>query len=153
MTVTAYRPRPIRSQGLRSIGDWRIKVYTIALPGQEARTDLVAATLDKAASVLPTDAFAEGRHGAGFVIAHDAAGVCFGLVYWWQGENELHQRLFMAETATPGALSPIENPAAGCVWELEVIDFERRAWLADVLANPAGPDVELYLSRLLDTDI
>jgi hypothetical protein len=38
-----------------------------------------------------------------------------------------------------------------CVWELEVIDFERRAWLEDVLK--AG-DVERYLSRALaDTAI
>lgn len=89
----------------------------------------------------------------GFVIAHDAAGICFGLVYWWQGENELHQRLFMSSKDAPEDLWPIEHPAAGCVWELGIIDFERRAWLADVLANPAGPDLELYMSRTLNTEL
>ena len=34
-----------------------------------------------------------------------------------------------------------------CVWELEVIDFERRAWLEDVLING---DVEAYLGRALE---
>jgi hypothetical protein len=34
-----------------------------------------------------------------------------------------------------------------CVWELEIIDFERRAWLEDVLK---GADVERYLSRRLE---
>jgi hypothetical protein len=34
-----------------------------------------------------------------------------------------------------------------------VIDFERRAWLTDVLANPAGPDVERYLARRHDAEI
>lgn len=43
--------------------------------------------------------------------------------------------------------------AAGCVWELEIVDFERRAWLADVLANPDGPDVERYLARHVDTEL
>jgi hypothetical protein len=43
--------------------------------------------------------------------------------------------------------------AAGGVWELEIVDFERRAWLADVLANPAGPDVERYLGRHVDTEL
>jgi hypothetical protein len=32
-----------------------------------------------------------------------------------------------------------------CVWELEVIDFERRAWLGDVLR---GGDTELYMARV-----
>ena len=30
----------------------------------------------------------------------------------------------------PGALAPSTAPGMACVWELEVIDFERRAWLA-----------------------
>ena len=34
-----------------------------------------------------------------------------------------------------------------CVWELEVIDFERRAWLEDVLIDD---DVEAYLERALE---
>jgi hypothetical protein len=50
-------------------------------------------------------------------------------------------------------MTPLVHASAGCVWELEVIDFERRAWLADVLANPEGPDVERYLARHLDTEI
>lgn len=34
-----------------------------------------------------------------------------------------------------------------CVWELDVIDFERRAWLRDVLEDD---DVEAYLDRVLE---
>jgi hypothetical protein len=39
------------------------------------------------------------------------------------------------------------------VWELGAIDFERRAWLEDVLANPEGPDVERYLAREYNEDV
>jgi hypothetical protein len=109
--------------------------------------------MDKAASALPMHPFTVGRYGVGFTISHDAVGACLGLVYSWQGENELNQRLFMAPQETPGALSPVEHPAAGCVWELGIIAFERRAWLADVLPNPNGPDVELYMWRSLSADI
>ena len=42
----------------------------------------------------------------------------------------------------------MENQPAGCVWELAVVDFERRAWIEDVLANPDGPDLERYLAPL-----
>jgi hypothetical protein len=34
-----------------------------------------------------------------------------------------------------------------CVWELEVIDFERRAWLEDVLI---ADNVDAYLERALE---
>jgi hypothetical protein len=31
-----------------------------------------------------------------------------------------------------------------------VVEFERRAWIDDVIANPAGPDLDAYLSRRFD---
>ena len=34
-----------------------------------------------------------------------------------------------------------------CVWELEIIDFERRAYLEDVLKND---DAEAYLEAALE---
>jgi hypothetical protein len=146
-----HQKRPLRYVETHQIDHWRIKTYTIALASQSARPELVSATLAQAKLILPTAAFEEGRHGVGFVIAHDAAVVCFGLIYWWQGDNELHQRLYMAPKDAPANLRPIEYPAAGCVWELGIIDFESRAWLADVLDNPSKPDLDLYLSRTLDT--
>ncbi|MCC6471149.1 MAG: hypothetical protein IT563_22735 [Alphaproteobacteria bacterium] len=53
----------------------------------------------------------------------------------------------------PVGLQPYANPGAGCVWELGIIDFERRAWLEDVLTNPAGPDIERYLARETSADV
>ena len=67
------------------------------------------------------------------------------LVYWWQGTNELHQRSFVGETIE--ALEPVEWTPAGCVYELAVVEFERRAWIEDVIGNPAGPDLDRYLAR------
>ena len=149
-----YRPRPLRFIRHQTLGDWRLKVYGIAADlGKAARPELVEATLDLAAKALPQPATAAERYGVGFVIAHDARTASIGLVYWWQDGNELHQRNHIGPLATPRAMTAIEHPAAGCVWELGIIDFERRAWLADVLANPAGPDIDLYLSRQLNADV
>lgn len=148
-----YRPRPLRFLGREQLGDWRLKVYGIAASAATPRAELVEATIAQAASVLPQPALDDKRYGIGFVIAHDAATVCFGMIYWWQSQNELHQRCFWSPRDQPRALAPISHPAAGCVWELGIIDFERRAWLDDVLANPAGPDIDRYLSRRLDIDV
>jgi hypothetical protein len=132
----------------QDLGDWRIKVYGIATPGRSARSELVEATVSLAAKVLPP--VDDDCHGIGFIIAHDAATVGIGLIYWWQSANELHQRVFTSPLDDPAALQPVPQPAAGCVWELGIIDFERRAWLEDVLK---GDDIDLYLSRQYNADV
>ncbi len=153
LAVRPYRPRHLRFIRQQVLGEWRIKVYAIATFGHEARSELIEPAVSLAETTLPQPAQSDERPGIGFVIAHDAANVCFALIYWWQSANELHQRVFVSPLDEPGHFRPIENPAAGCVWELGIIDFERRAWIEDVLANPAGPDIERYLSRALNADV
>jgi hypothetical protein len=129
-----YQPRQIAFAGR----DGRLKHYGIGLDGA-ARPELLAATREAAREVVPDGA-------VGFTIAHDAAGAGLGLVYWWANDNEIHMRAFASPLDDPGALEPADGTGMACVWELEVIDFERRAWLEDVLkAN----DVERYLERTL----
>ena len=144
----AYRPRPLRFIRRQDLGDWRLKVYGIAMPGKSPRPELVEATLARAEKVLPE--IGPDRPGIGFVIAHDAAAIGIALIYWWAAANELHQRVFTSPIEKPTALEPVPHPAAGCVWELGIIDFERRAWIEDVLKNG---DIELYLSRELRTEV
>jgi len=153
LSARPYRPRHLRFIRRQDLGDWRIKVYGIAMFGRTTRSELVEAAVSQAAKTLPQPAVSDDRPGIGFVIAHDAASVCFGLIYWWQSANELHQRVFVSPLAEPGNFRRYENPGAGCVWELGIIDFERRAWLEDVLANPEGPDIDRYLSRALNADV
>jgi hypothetical protein len=148
-----HRTRAIRFVRHEGIGDWHLKLYTIAAEGEHARPELVDEALRRAPSILPSPARGEHRHGVGFVIVHDARTASIALYYWWQSFNELHQRILVGPKDDPRAMTQLQHASAGCVWEIEVIDFERRAWLADVLANPAGPDVERYLDRRLDTEV
>jgi hypothetical protein len=140
-----YRPRSIRYIGREDLGDWRMKVYGIGTHAPDARPEFVAATLDAARGVLPDGG------GAGFVIAHDASTAGLGLVYWWANDNEIHARFFGAPLDRPTALAPIDGTGLACVWELEILDFERRAWLEDVLKQD---DLDGYLGRHApDTEI
>jgi hypothetical protein len=120
--------------------DGRLKHYGIAVSGEAPRPELAEATRRIAAEVIPDGAY-------GFTIAHDARFVGLGLVYWWAEENEVHVRHFASALEDPSALEPYEHTGMACVWELEVIDFERRAWLEDVLK---GGDPARYLERSLD---
>jgi len=120
--------------------DGRLKHYGIATRGDEPRTDLAVATRRAAAQIVPPGAY-------GFTIAHDATSAGLAIVYWWANENEIHNRVFASPLDDPGALEPADGTGMACVWELEVIEFERRAWLEDVLK---GGDHDRYLERTLE---
>ena len=145
-----HRPRSICHLGVREFSGWQVKVYGMAWQGEQPRPELVQAAIRTAAQALPSPArqlAGDGpdRYGLGFCIVHDAGDRCFVLCDWWAAENEIHQRMFSAPLNAPDALAPHPAEAIGCVWELAVTDFERRAWLRHVLANPGGPDEAAYL--------
>jgi hypothetical protein len=131
-----YRPRAISFLGW----DGRLKHYGVAANGRAPRLALAEATAQLALTTVPEGAY-------GFTIAHDAAGAGLGIVYWWANENEIHSRVFASPLDDPGRLEPVDGTGMACVWELEVIDFERRAWLEDVLKD--GAPVR-YLERTLN---
>ena len=150
---TPYKPRHVRFVRREALHGWQLKLYSIALNGKEPDPGFVEATRDLAAAVLPQPPVADDRYGVAFATAHDTASAYIALVYWWQSENELHQRIYVSPKGDPIAFTQVENQPAGCVWELAIVDFERRAWIEDVLANPTGPDVDRYLERRLDEDV
>jgi hypothetical protein len=140
-----YRPRSIRFIRREDVGDWRLKVYGIGTHAPDARPEFVDATLAAAREALPDGG------GAGFVIAHDAQAAGLALIYWWDNENEIHGRFFASPLDDPDAYKPNDGTGLACVWEMEVLDFERRAWLEHVLKNQ---DLEGYLAaRAPDTEI
>ena len=130
-----YEPRTISFLARQG----RVKHYGISRHDRVPRPALVEATREAAHETIPDGAI-------GFTIAHDAATAGLGIVYWWANENEIHFRGFASPREDPGALEPHPGTGMACVWELEVIDFERRAYLEDVLKND---DVEGYLERSL----
>ena len=134
-----YAPRLAEFVSDETYGDWRFKLYGLADPAKGVRPELLDATRARAEASLP-----DGGYGAAFGIAHDAA-FPIALVYWWQGTNELHQRSYVGETID--ALEPVQWTPAGCVYELAIVEFERRAWIEDVIGNPDGPNLDLYMSR------
>jgi hypothetical protein len=126
-------------------GDWRLKLYGLAAPEKGVRQELLDITRGLAEASLPA-AVDETHHGAAFAIAHDA-NYPIALVYWWQAENELHQRVFVGRPDDLTDMSPVPLTPTGCVWELGVVEFERQAWIEDVIGNPAGPDLDRYMAR------
>lgn len=156
-----YHPRPISFLKLHEAAGWRLKFYGISARGERPRPELVKTAELLMPSVMPQPAVNVGgddpydidRYGVGFVIVHDAADYAFVLYDWWAGQNEIHQRVFSALPTRLGAMRPHPTPAIGCVWELAVTDFERRAWLRHVLIDGEGPDVEAYLAERFEGEV
>ena len=161
MTVTPYRPRPVRSLGLTEVDGWRVKTYGIAATRAQPDPALVDAALALAGDVLPrpATALASGagvsteRYGVAVAIAHEGLDGAFALLSWWTGENMLAHHAFVAP-GPPYAFEPLAPTGiVACAWELAVLAFERDAWVQTVLANPRGPDLDAYLARRLNADV
>lgn len=150
-----YTRRRIRYLGEHHAQDWRCKLYGIARDGERPRDALVTSATAAAERVLPQPAITppggvDDRYGVGFIIVHDSGNFGYVLVDWFAGENEIHQRLLSAPLDGVAQLALHASPAIGCVWELEVVDFERRAWLDHVLK---GPDLDAYFAARLNTEV
>ncbi len=145
-----YEPRPVTDLGTFEMGGWRMKLTGIAYHGPSPREELVEATTQAAAKILPQPAVTDSRYGVGFIGIHDGRGACFCFVDWWEAENELHHRTLLAPADSPRALAAAPDTGfIACAWDLAVIAHERQAWVDTVLANPSGPDVDGYLRRRL----
>jgi hypothetical protein len=150
-SLRAYQPRQITFLGRHDeVPGWRVKLYGIAAGRPAPRPELVSATVAALAPCLPDNL---GPPSFAFAIAHDAADLSFALINWFVGGNEIHQRMLSAPLDAPSALAEHRSAAIGCVWELAVVDFERRAWLEHVLTRPHNPGYASYLGVHLEETV
>ena len=67
------------------------------------------------------------------------------MLAWWERENELPIRLAVRRGDEEWRDSRADESI--CVWDLQVIGFERDAYVATVLADGSGEGIEGYLRR------
>jgi hypothetical protein len=129
---------------------WRLKVYGISRHHQRPPAALIAAAKRIAAHRLPPDCDHDGAHGVGFLAVHEGRDANFVFVNWWNRESELQRHVYRAARENPEALHDVTaTGSSGTVWDLQILWFERNAWVEKVLANPRGPDIEMYLKKRL----
>lgn len=142
-----YVERAVRFLGVWEVDGWRLKMYGISAVSNRPPDALVTEAKRIARDRLPSPPVTNDRYGIGVLIVHEGADGQYVLVDWWTGENMLQHHLY---AAAPGAVAGFEyiSPTGlcVCVWELEVLYFERRGWIDAVLSNPGGPDFDRYLS-------
>ena len=138
-----FAPRTVAAVGTLTAGDFTLKHYAITHPAApSARCALDPALL---ASALPRVDGREGCAGVGFVIEHQGISVTYLVLGWWDRENELPLRVWVCDD---GGWRPARDGESACVWDLEVIWFERNAWVETMMAGRAAADGRTaYLAR------
>jgi hypothetical protein len=142
--LAVTRPRFVSTVDLNG---WRFKTYW-ASPDGRPQSGLLATARIRATTALPERPDMVGAYGVGFVIVELSHRRLLAQVSWWVRPDELYQRSFAAADRH-SVLQPSATASVGGACELAVTAHEAGAWLRHVLANPAGPDIEGYLTDVL----
>jgi len=147
----AYRPRSIRARDLHTSRGWRLKIYEITYDASPLDWPVYEEVLPEMLTMLPQPAATAHRPGVGFVIAHQGRGWHYFLLHWWDHENELCQKVFVRRFG-PGEKWRPAGDQSFCVWDLQVLAFERDAYVTHVLSQPTAPDLDGYLKSHLNAN-
>jgi len=151
MHVTeTYKAREIRFLELWESYPWRVRVYGITYPGRAMPDTEMMETAKVIAFNRLSKLAPDEHHGVAFAIIHMARGADFVLLDWWTWENVLQQAIFTCPPGKPSQLTDITSSGlVGCVWELQVVNFERLAWIQHVLKKSDGRSAEVDLEDYL----
>ena len=144
------RPRRARPLGLLEIDDWRVKLHGLsAAPHGELEPAAQEGAHKAAVEALPRPGTGGGRYGVGFVIAHRSLDAYSYVVGWWSYSCLLSTAAYSARFSAPADIARSPARQAGCVYELAVIDHERRAFTRTMLRAGTDADVDGYLNAVL----
>lgn len=144
---TPFEPRDIRFQGLREVRGHRLKIYSIVQGDRPFVPAPFEGGLHRAYGSFPEAAPEAGRPGLGFVILHQGFGD-YVVLCWWDRENELPTRVFVR---ADDLWRPARGGESFCVWDLQVMWYEREAYVSSLLARGGSAAADTYLSRRLTT--
>ena len=143
-----YKPRKIEFQGCYEIGDWQVKITTISHKDHFQSP----AFLQKALHHLPqwlqkARQVKLPHHNIAFLVLHEGQSGIWYILNWWLDGEIKRTITYLSKYETPDMVEMLpEEGSMACVWELEVIDHESRAWTDHILKQANKPDFQAYLS-------
>jgi len=148
MTTVYHRfePRTITPLSPVAHNGFLLKVYAVACRGGPpfARAQFEPAMM-QLSQRLPLAAKDAGRPGVGFFILHQGVTADYAVLAWWDQQNELPLRVLVNDGAGWRSANTHESI---CVFDLEILWFERNLWIATALAGrPLDSAVSDYLAK------
>ncbi len=148
-----FRARNVLSLPMLKNQGWRLKRYMILANGKSFDSSIASAAGIEAIKRLP-DAGSlmdgSGNHGVSFQIIHFAEIAVVSPVFYWQWGNVLASIDQMrAKWETPTVFGDGVKEVVGCIWEMNIINFEVNAWTHALLNNDGVPTERLatYLEQ------
>ncbi len=149
----AFAPRPIRFIELFNCGDWKIKLYTITYDGAEiSKETIVTVKSDVHKWLQRSQDYALPNYKIATLIIHKWKGGHFAIISWWTSENMLQLLVYLATLEEPEKFMLYSDKGiVTCVWELEILWFERNAWVEEVLSKQITEStIQKYLTVTLN---
>lgn len=151
---TPYKPRSFEFLGIWERDDWAFKVYGINHQTEHSPCRLINPLMADAARDRVHDQVAvlnsrDHHHQTGFVVIHQALGGNWLLLRWWEHEVICCQMLWESSEQQPDHFATAPEFYIACVFEMVVIDFERRTWIEKMLRGD-GDRASYLATRLAD---
>lgn len=150
--MKSYKPRKIEFHHLETVNNWKIKVYSITFKNKFSADKVLANAIANLPKWLEgTKLLGLETYKIAFLIVHEGRDGVWTLLNWWIGENMLQSVTFYTSFDDENEFE--ETPQTGgmaCVWELEIIDFERKMWIEYILKKVENPDFAGYLNQQLN---
>lgn len=149
-----FRVRTVLPLDLEHSAGWQLKRYAILADGRAFSDQIAAAATAAAFDRLPqagTLIDADGNHGVGFQLIHFAeTAVVSPVFYWLWGSVLAHIDQLRAPWDDPTRFDTGKTDVFGCVWEMEIVTFETRAWTSTMLSDHGTPHERLkaYLEKV-----
>ncbi|WP_186369625.1 isochorismatase family protein [Yersinia alsatica] len=142
-----YLPRAITPSGIKNLSRWQLKRYVIRYSQAQGAAPDYTPAYQLVRQWLPNDAETVNRPGVGLVIEHQGKTLNYLIVGWWDNENELRVKVWVQEQGVWRAA----RDESFCVWDLQVIAFERDAFVDTLLQH--APDIPAYMNRTLTVTV
>jgi len=149
--LTPYKARPIRFLEIQRLAEWQVKVYSIS-----HKTEYVKESYkDKAMAQVVNWLKHAAHHGLetynmATLILHECKEGCFAVISWWTDENMIQNLTFLSQGENTGFEPFADNEIVTCAWEIEILWFERNAWIEHVLKKAPYPDYASYIKQHLN---
>ena len=138
-----FKEREVLRLESANTSGWQLKRYAILADGRAFDAEVAAAATAEALKRLPkagslTDA--AGNHGIGFQIIHFAETAVVSPVFYWQWGSVLAQPFqIKAYWDEPTVFKDGVDEIVGCIWEMNIVRDEVKAWTETMLGRSQNP--------------
>lgn len=152
MIKNKYKPRPIRFIEIHEQEDWKIKIYSISVRNEFVKTKMIELAKKYLSEWLRNSTnYSLQTYKIATLILHEGKDGSYAIIDWWIGENMMQNHVyFLKENGSAVFEEYSDKGIFSCVWELEVLWFERNKWVKYVLSKAPKPDYSGYLKQHLN---